>query len=192
MFARETLRAEYPDRRIEVVDTRRCTVLQGYTVYQACLLLESGAELDEIVGKLSAITEEHCVLISADSLEYLRKGGRLGKAGALAGSLLNIKPIIGFRDGELAPYSKVRGKKNAAAEIIKGINKYAGENKDDYVAISFTCDMPDECDYLACELENGGFSTVHKWGIGPVVGAHVGPTGFAAVVLKKYEGQIDF
>jgi len=189
VMAKENLQPEFPGRRIELFDTQRCTVLHGYTVYQACLLLESGATIDEILSVLVPMKEDYCVLISVDSLEYLRKGGRLGKAGALAGSLLNIKPIIGMRNGELIPYSKVRGKKNAVAEIIKGINKFVGENKNDYVAISFTSDIPEDTELIARELTKNGFETVHKWEIGPVVGAHVGPTAFAAAVFKKYAGQ---
>ena len=184
--------AEFPERKISVVDTRRCTVLHGYMVLQACFMDEAGASHDDIVSTLSAMTEDYFVLISVDSLEYLRKGGRLGKAGALAGSILNIKPLIGLKDGELMPYSKVRGKKNAIAEIIKGMAKHAGDNKDDYVAISFTSDIPEDCNIIAEGLVSCGFKTVYKWNIGPVVGAHIGPTAFAAVVLKKYPGQVQF
>jgi DegV family protein with EDD domain len=157
--------------------------------YQACLLLEEGKSMDEIVSVLTAMTEDYFVLISVDSLEYLRKGGRLGKAAALMGSILNIKPLIGLHDGELMPYSKVRGKKNALADIVKGMNKHAGDNKDDYTAIAFTTCMNEERSQIADELKNSGFKTVHQWTLGNVVGAHVGPTGFAAVILKKYPGQ---
>lgn len=190
-LAMTSLAEEFPDRKIVVMDSRRCTVLHGYLVYQACLMRESGMGFDAVSAAIEGIRDDHFVYITVDSLEYLRKGGRLGKASALAGSLLGIKPIITMGDGELQPHSKVRGKKNAMTTIISSIDK-AISDRSKYTAIPMTTDMPAENVELSAALARMGFTPPPgHWTIGPVVGAHLGPTGFGVVALKKYEGQRD-
>ncbi|MCL2702136.1 MAG: DegV family protein [Defluviitaleaceae bacterium] len=189
VMAMNKLKEEFPERKILVMDSRRCTAQQGYLVYQACLMIEDGIDFDGLVSQMEAVRDGCFTFFSVGSLEYLRKGGRLGKASALLGSLLNIKPIISFTDAELKPHSKVRGTKNSIAEIVKALNKSAGEIKDKYTAMVFVSNMHEEGAVLFKELKASGFDPVHNWNIGPVVGAHLGPTGYAAGLLLKYEGQ---
>ena len=201
VMAMNNLKEEFPDRRILVMDSRRCTVLHGYLVYQACLMAELAADhtaeesmdFDQIVSNLTALLDDQITYVAVDNLEYLRKGGRLGKASALAGSLLDIKPIITFADGELQPHSKVRGKKKAMAEIIRTTLSAVGDRKDQYVPIVLSSDMPIEVAELAETLKSHGFGPpIHTWDVGPVAGAHLGPTGFGVTLLKKYPGQKEF
>lgn len=190
IMAENNLRAEFPERSIVMMDSKRCTVLHGYLMYQAHMMKEAGMSFNDIVAQVEALRDEFYLYMTVDSLEYLRKGGRLGKAGALAGSLLNIKPIVAFYDGELQAHSKVRGRKNAIAEIVRLISKDVGSRFDEYVPIAFASDDEDAKAEITQGLKNNGFTTEPLlWNIGCVVGAHLGPTGFGVLLAKKFAGQ---
>ncbi|MCL2407256.1 MAG: DegV family protein [Defluviitaleaceae bacterium] len=190
VMARETLLEEFPDRKIEIIDTMRCMSIHGYIVYQACLLLEEGKEFEEIVSIMDSIKNDNITFFSVDSLDYLQKGGRLGKGAALLGSILSVKPILNFSDGELKPHSKVRGKKNAMAEIVRVVlSVFADKNADDYVGIVYSAGYDEDRKLLEAEFTAKGIKIQHNWDIGPVVGAHLGPTGYGVTFVRKYEGQ---
>jgi DegV family protein with EDD domain len=191
--ARENLASEFPERSIHIVDTRRCSAVHGYLVYQVCLLLESGASAEEIVKTAEAIKDDHFTFMAVDDLESLKKGGRLGKGAALEGSAISVKSIVAFADGELLPHTNVRGKKNAVAELVRACTKAVGEEKENYIPIAFTCGLPEEISAIADEFLAAGFAPpVHTWGVGTVVGAHLGPSGFCATLVRKYKGQSIF
>ncbi|MDR1704523.1 MAG: DegV family protein [Clostridiales bacterium] len=187
VMAERNLREEFPGRKIVIMDSKRCTVIHGYLLYQACRMVDDGMGFDSLVNTVDSLRDKFFIYVTVDSLEYLRKGGRLGRAGALAGSILNIKPIISFFDGELQPHSKMRGKKNAVNEIVKLLAKDAAGNMDQYAATAFCADEIETRADIADKLREAGFGPeITQWEIGPVVGAHLGPTGFAAMINKKY------
>ena len=187
--AETNLRKEFPDRKITVLDSERATVLYSILVLQACQMRDDGKSYEEIVDKIKEIRADLHIYVTVDSLEYLQKGGRVGRASALAGSLLNVKPIIAFYDGELQPQSKVRGKKKAMDEIVKLIAKDAEGKIDKYIPITFCCDDTEAALEMRKKLETEhGFKFPYPTlYIGPVVGAHLGPTGFAAAILRRHD-----
>lgn len=184
----EHLKPEYPKRSIVAIDSLRCTILQGVLVVQACRMRDDGWDFESIVEKCEQIKNMLHLYASVDSLEYLQKGGRVGKANALAGSLLNIKPIITFTDGELHAHSKVRGSKKMINEIFELIVKDVGDRRDDYIITLFCCDEMELANDLKDKLEaRFGELDFPMLPIGSVVGAHLGPTGVAVAAIKKYE-----
>ena len=180
---------EYPERKILVIDSTKATVTQGLLVVEAVKMKNNGFSLEEIYNKIEEIKNEGVIIFTIDSLEYLQKGGRIGKATALAGSLLNIKPILLLKDGELHPHSKVRGRKKSLAEIVKVFEEYAKDNLDGYeVAIGHA-----NCKEEAMEVEK---MLVEKYNIklnypifeiGITIGAHTGPTALGVGFIKKYD-----
>lgn len=113
--------AEEYNGKVLVVDNLRVTVTLRQAVYDALKLNEEGFSAQEIKQKLERSSGDANIYLSVDTLEYLKKGGRITPAVAAIGSLLNIKPVLSFKNGVLAPYKKTRGKKAAWKEMIKAI-----------------------------------------------------------------------
>jgi DegV family protein with EDD domain len=105
------------DGRVRVVDTR--TVSAAITLLALAIQrrLERGTTDEEVDALIARYTGEHGMLFTVDTLEYLAKGGRIGRAAAFAGNLLNVKPILTIRDGELVPLKRVRGTQKALDEF---------------------------------------------------------------------------
>ena len=188
--AANILADDYPDRIIRVVDTTCATACEGLMVLEACRMRDAGMDIDTVVAKLDALKASACLYVTVDSLEHLQKGGRIGKASAMAGAILNIKPIIAMKDGELHPEGKVRGSKKALKTIMDMAREKIGEEKDQYQVafIRGSEDRQESTEALAKEFRTEGYN-VHEriWTVGITIGAHIGPTPIAVCMMKKYE-----
>lgn len=188
--AANILADDYPDRVIRVVDTTCATACEGMMVLEACRMRDAGMEIDAIVEKLDKMKEDACLYVTVDSLEHLQKGGRLGKASALAGAILNIKPIISMKDGELQAESKVRGSKKALKTIMDMSREKMGENKDQYrvLFVRGEKERHENAVEMANEMRAEGYDVYEDvWTVGITIGAHIGPTPIAICMMKKYE-----
>ena len=94
--AREVLLEEFPQAQVRVLDSRLATVLQGLLVIEAVRLRDAGCSLEEAAGILERTKTTGRIFFTTNDLEYLRHGGRIGKAAAATGSLLRVKPLIGY------------------------------------------------------------------------------------------------
>ncbi len=122
--AKNILLEDYPDAKIEIIDSMQASIAQGALVLFAHKLIKSGKTLLETTEILSKNRENVSFYLTVNTLKYLQKGGRIGKTQALAGELLNVHPIISIQDGELIPATKVRGQKKAASTLIKLANEF--------------------------------------------------------------------
>jgi DegV family protein with EDD domain len=151
---------------------------------------DAGMEIDSVIEKLDKIKESACLYVTVDSLEHLQKGGRIGKASAMAGAILNIKPIIAMKDGELHPEGKVRGSKKALKTIMDMAREKMGEEKEQYrvIFVRGEKERHESAVELANELRTDGYD-VHEdvWTVGITIGSHIGPTPIAVCMLKKFE-----
>lgn len=184
------LSESYPDHIIRVVDTTCATACEGMMVLEACRMRDAGLDIETTVQKLEALKNSACLYVTVDSLEHLQKGGRIGKASAMAGTILNIKPIIAMRDGELQPESKVRGSKKALKTIMDMSKAKMGEEKDQYrvTLVRGELERLATADELAKELKAEGYGVAEDvWTVGITIGSHIGPTPIAICMLKKYE-----
>ena len=184
------LSESYPDHIIRVVDTTCATACEGMMVLEACRMRDAGLDIETTVQKLEALKNSACLYVTVDSLEHLQKGGRIGKASAMAGTILNIKPIIAMRDGELQPESKVRGSKKALKTIMDMSKAKMGEEKDQYrvTLVRGELERLATADELAKELKAEGYDVAEDvWTVGITIGSHIGPTPIAICMLKKYE-----
>ncbi len=176
----QELAAEYPERRVQVLDTRGASLGEGLVVLEAALLAQQGADMDAIVTRAEALCGKMRQHFMVDDLKFLRKGGRLSGAAALAGTLLQIKPILqGDENGKIVVRTKERGRKKAMATLIDLYNELA-EDKSAPVGISHAA-APAEALHLTTQLRQCGctgpiLTVCHE----PVTGAHVGP-GMLAV-----------
>ena len=164
--------------KVRVIDSR---VTSGGTVILADAIqcrLDRGTDDDEIDALAESFRRERGLLFTVDTLEYLVRGGRIGKAAGLAGQLLSVKPILAFDDGEVAPLKRVRGRSKALGELEE-IFRNSTEGQDDpnlHVGVGHA-EAKEDCDELVRRLKdarpNASLDIVTT--LGPVIGTHGGP-----------------
>jgi DegV family protein with EDD domain len=166
---------------IELIDSQTVSIALGLVVIQAAKMAKSGMGLKQIMDELGQITANVHILMLLDTLEYLAKGGRIGKAKALLGSLLSVKPLLTVRDGELVPSGQVRTR-SKGTDILLDFVKNAGEIQDLAVLHSTT---PDEAQVLV-ERVSSIFpkDRIILARLGPALGVHGGP-GILAIALRQ-------
>ena len=99
--------------RVEVVDSRMAVMAQGFLVINAARATQSGASMEEILDIVNRSIPRVHFRAAFDTLEYLQRGGRIGKAQALLGSILKVNPVIGMKDGEVYPFGRERSRAKA-------------------------------------------------------------------------------
>jgi fatty acid kinase fatty acid binding subunit len=138
--------------------------------------LERGTTDEEIDGLVERYRESARLLFTVDTLEYLARGGRIGKAAAFAGQMLKIKPILSLRDGEVMPLKRVRGNQKAMAEFVRAFTEDTTDDERLRVGIAHA-DAPDRAEALEAmvrgERPRGQIELVTS--LGAVLGTHAGP-----------------
>lgn len=170
---------------VETVDSRQLGMGTGFAVRAAAAALDDGAgalEAAEVVRRRTRMTT---VLFYVDTLEYLRRGGRVGAAAALVGSALAVKPLLTVDDGRIVPLEKVRTASRALHRIEELAVAAAGAARVD-VAVSHLANA-DRAEALADRLRERivGLDEMVVNEVGAVIGAHVGP-GMLAVVVSPH------
>lgn len=185
-IARNNLIEEYPEARIELVDSLSVSMGQGLLVLKACEMRDNGATIEEIVEWLEENKRKviHSILI--DDLNHLKRGGRISGATATIGGLLNIKPSAYLDDeGRLVQGEKIKGKKKALKFLANEVKERALETENEILYICHG-DCLEEAEALRdIILQEVKFKDVIINYIGNVVGAHAGPGVLAAVFLGK-------
>jgi DegV family protein with EDD domain len=136
MVAKSMLKEELPRLRIEVIDTLNVSLCQGWMVIEAARAALAGKNLDEIVNRVRRMIPVTRMIQTADTLKYLYMGGRIGLAQRLVGSLLNIKPLIGMKDGVIVPLGQARSRGRAyqmMADLVESTVGAGGRIKIAYV-----------------------------------------------------------
>lgn len=124
--AQSMAREQMPEVRIEVVDTRNVSLCQGWMVIEAARAALAGKSLEQILAQIQRMIPITRMVQTADTLKYLYMGGRIGRAQALIGSLLNIKPLIGMEDGVIVALGKARSRLNAYKMMVDLVERAAG------------------------------------------------------------------
>lgn len=176
----------YPDRRIEVVDTQAATGAQGEIVKFFARLRDENKSIDDALRAFQNVNLTYKVFFMVDSLDYLAKGGRIGKAGLLLGTLLDVKPILNHSDGELFPVAKVRKKKKALDTIVNQAYEYS-QLFDNYTLSLLCCLDNEDSKYLynLCQKKFGKNVPINFSHIGTTIGVHTGPTALG-VIISNY------
>lgn len=176
---------------IRVVDSRSVTIGQGILAEYACRRAEEGAGLDELKEELEQKRDEICVVAMLDTLEYLKRGGRISKTAAFAGAVLNIKPVITIRDGEVAILGKARGSKKANNLLNEQISRW-GLNYDLPVLLGYagvSKDLLEQYIEDSRALWEGKIDPLECAQIGTAVGTHAGPGTVAVAFFKNCTGE---
>lgn len=174
-LAAKELSEEFPERRIAAIDTLAASLGEGLQVLTAVDMLKKGADFDSIADRITESRHNMCQYFTVGDLEYLKRGGRIGKIATVIGSVLKIKPLLtGNEEGKIVLCGKARGKNKALTELAE---KYSALANDKNLAVGIAhADAEDDAAFLESELRNRGFKgeciTVQYE---PVTGAHVGP-----------------
>ena len=156
--------------RVHVVDTQMVSMPLAQLVLAASAMAASGGTVESVLEGVRSIQESLHVYFMVATLEFLRRGGRIGRAGALVGSVLQVKPVLTLQDGQVAPLERVRTQEKALSRVIE----LAGRGKGPVCALIGHATAPDAAERIARALEPRAESLIVA-PLGPVVGAHAGP-----------------
>lgn len=173
---------------VYVVDSENASVGCGILVGLALRYLRDGMTASAIAEKLQEDKKKIVVIALLDTLEYLKRGGRISKAAAFAGGLLNIKPVISIADGEIQLLGKARGSKMGNNLLAQQIQKVGGIDFTKPVLLGYT-GLSDVLLQKYIEdssyLWNASLDAVRYVSIGSVIGAHAGPGAIAVAFFRK-------
>lgn len=169
--AQQAARALDGDVDVRVIDSRALTLALGIIVVQAARAAQSGKSLDDIVGIVEGLIPRTRIYAALDTLENLKKGGRIGGAQAMLGSMLSIKPIIELNSGKVEQESKQRTRGKALRYLVEKVSEHAPVEN---LAVMHG-DAPDIDDFLDMLAEVHPRDSVTVAQLGPVIGAHGGP-----------------
>ncbi|HVH00664.1 MAG TPA: DegV family protein [Miltoncostaeaceae bacterium] len=175
---------EVGEERVLVLESKSVTMGLGLLALRLQALLERGCTAGEAEAAMARLSDDHRVVFSLETLEYLQRGGRIGRAQAVAGSLLRVRPILQFDDGEVAPYSRVRGAHRVMPAMREYIEQHSDPSRPLRVALGHTR-RPEIIDQLAATVAaaHPGASIDLVTEIGPTVGTHAGPGAYAVAFV---------
>jgi len=178
--------------RIAVVDTRVNSVGLGMLVRFASRMARRGMDVQEIAERIQSISSRFQFLFLVDTLEYLRKGGRIGGARAFLGTFLGIKPILAMEKGEVQPVDKARGGRKAQPKLIEIAKKRMNSDQPVFATIGHAS-APKWAGRLA-ELVRKEFQVIEffEGEIGPIVGSHTGPGTVGCVFFAPDPEEYEF
>lgn len=166
--------------RVEVVDSQTVAMGLGLIVLAAAKKAQAGAKLNELVDFVRKSLSRSHLIIYFDTLKYLAKGGRIGRAQGLLGALLTVKPILTVKEGEIAPLTRVRSL-SAGMDYI--YNAAAAISPVEALAVEHTTN-PDDAERMAERLSSIiPKGHIHRSTVSPVIGVYAGPGAFAVTVF---------
>ena len=180
--------AEMEYDHIYVVDSGSVAMGSGILAQLALQYLDEGLSACEIAQRLEADKQKIVIVALVDTLEYLKKGGRISKTVAVAGAMLNIKPVLSFVEGEIRMLGKARGSKMGNNLLVQEIEKAGGVDFTKPLLLGYT-GLSDAMLVKYIEdsrhLWASGVKAVRYTTIGSVIGTHVGPGAIAVAFFKN-------
>jgi len=178
---------DYRDR-IFVVDSRTVAIGTGILAERALQLADSGMDAGTLARTITALRDRVQVIALLDTLEYLKRGGRISRAVAFTGSLLSIKPVVMVRDGQIQMLGKARGSKQGNNLLVQEIQKAGGVDFDKPLLLGYT-GLSDALLTKYVEdskaLWENGTDQLRTTLIGSVIGTHAGPGAVAVAFFNK-------
>lgn len=183
LLAKEMVKEEGIE--VSVFDTKKASYSIGIIVVAIAEAIKQGKTFDELISITNDLINKTQVYFMVDTLTYLQKGGRIGKAASLFGSLLNIKPILTLNEnGEVYPVDKIRGTNKALQKVIQLFEQYAGDTPV-RLGISHAVNESQALKLAEMLKEKLNVKDFVLTEIGPVIGTHVGPGTIAVMVTKE-------
>lgn len=192
--ARALILERYPHAEITVIDATINTVLQGQYVLEAVKLRDSGAGYLDTVARLNEIKSTGRIFFTVGNMEYLKHGGRIGKVAAIAGSVLDIRPVITLKQGEIFPSGMDRGRKRTSQKALNLLLEYLLESPlgiECYsLAVGYGYDREEGAafrDHALATLQENGYDIkeLPLYQIGATIGVHTGPYPLGFGIIEK-------
>lgn len=190
--AKHILEEQYPDANIQVIDSIQATAGEGILLLQIAYMKKAGFTLEQVLEILDKLKPTARIMFTVDTLDYLAKGRRIGKAASLAGNMLDLKPLIQLKEGELIPYSNIKGRNKSLEKLISMTVEYfseSGERKEDYDFCIANATTMEDAKYLQEQVEEfiGRKITYPIFQIGVTIGTYTGPGGIGICFIKKFD-----
>jgi len=171
----EMLRERMPDVQVEVVDTLKVAMAQGWAVIEAARAALTGLSLKEVLARATDVARAASMIQTADTLRYLYMGGRIGRAQHLVGSLLNIRPLIGMEDGVIVALGVARTRAKAYARMAELACQRLGEGARIKIAYTHVAAL-EQLDYLREQFQRRfNCDEVLTSSLSPALAVHSGP-----------------
>jgi DegV family protein with EDD domain len=172
---------------VSVVDSRSTAMATGFAVLEAARAAADGADRDTVDRIARETVDRTRTLFVVDTLEHLRRGGRIGSAAAILGSALAVKPVLHVVDGRVVPLEKVRTSARALHRLVQHVVEYAGD-REVSIAVHHLA-AADRAERLVGELRATvpAVRELHVSELGAAIGAHVGPGAVGVVVSLPAE-----
>lgn len=189
------LREELPGAQIQVVDSTLATVLQGMFVEEAAALRDAGCTLEEAVDALKPLPATGRIFFTTSDLDYLRHGGRIGRAAAATGALLKVKPLIGYKDAGLVSDGIAQGRKKSLVRVRELFFRHLKQQEIDLdryrLATGFGLDREEHAAFAQTiydgllELGCDRPEVLQPYQIGVTIGVHTGPTPIGVGLIRR-------
>ena len=183
------MREEFPERKIELIDTRAASLGEGIIVLKAAEMRVAGVPIETAAEKLRTLSARMCQIFTVDDLMYLRRGGRLSNLSAIVGTVLNIKALLKGNDlGQIVTFAKLRGRKKSIEAIAERYDKLVCKAHEQIVGIA-QAGCRRDAEYLVSLLnKNHPPKEILNVEYEPVTGSHVGPGALALFFIGPEEG----
>ena len=192
--ARTLVLEKYPQAEITVIDATINTVLQGLYVLEAVSLRDQGVSYQDTVARLEEIKSTGRIFFTVGNMEYLKNGGRIGKVSALAGSVLDIRPVITLKQGEIFPSGIDRGRKRTLKKVMDLLLEYLRESPlgiECYsITVGYGYDIEEGIEFrdqALSTLQESGYDIkeIPVYQIGATIGVHTGPYPLGFGIIER-------
>ena len=191
MLAKQMMLEKHPDAQITVIDSTVNTVLQGIYVLEAVRLQQSGATYQAAAARLLEIRASGRIFFTIGSMDYLQKGGRIGKLAGKVATILQVRPMIVLREGEIFPAGIARSRKSSMEKVIALLQSYLEETKrpagDFSICIGYGYSR-DEAEAFRLQIMQRVHLTqeqVPLYQIGATIAVHTGPYPIGVAIVEK-------
>jgi fatty acid kinase fatty acid binding subunit len=184
----EAAAAELDDGRVRAIDTETASASIAMLALAIQRRLERGTSDEEIDALVDRYRRQRGLLFTVDTLEFLQRGGRIGKAAAFAGTLLHVKPILSIRDGEVEPVTRVRGERKAFAELATALETGTRDEPAFRLGVAHAAAPERAAELEALVRERRPHAELQLVvALGAVIGAHAGPGTLALFWFRDDE-----
>ncbi|NLK44962.1 MAG: DegV family protein [Tissierellia bacterium] len=184
IMAKNKVLEKFPQGTIKIIDSRSNCMEAGFVALAAAQAAEEGLDLTGVLNAAYRVLDRTRFLFTPHNLDYLKKGGRIGGAAALLGTILQIKPILTVVDGKTAVFDKVRTKSRAIERILDVLSQDAQTKGLEKVVVHHI-NNPAEGEALSQQIKKKLNIEAPVYPIGPVIGVHVGPGTIGVVYQTK-------
>jgi len=183
----DQVKEKYPDFQLSIVDTQCASLGVGLIVQEAARLALDNVTKDKILEDVLFRCQHMEHIFTVEDLDYLARGGRVSKASAFLGGLLNIKPILNMEDGKLVPIEKIRGKKKVLHRLIDIMNERGSKLQEQIIGISHADNEEMALEIKTMIIEEFHPKNVFISSIGSAIGSHTGPGTVSIFFLNQVQ-----